>query len=335
MSNTELLDSLSTVQSEGNTHSLLIYIASSSILICTGIPAVLLFHRNPQKWMFGTYTKIGKFGKGSDLQYQDEVIGSLFMQAERVVCSCLIQYFLQFLLSCLRLILQIFYYFYFQIYMFSFRIQLWNKSIRCYTQGDLAKRLHLSRQAVSKWETGATIPDLEILLQLSSLYDISINDILEPDIQPRTITDFEQLSVIPEKELEESLRLFDEKALVTALMGASPGINDLCEKLFPAIAFEKIRNDTLPSPILRQPASTDAVFLPDPPAYNDAFSADIASAPLYAFPYNRSLFWNLSASPCFLPVVHTDYVVVNLFTVCRLRSLSPSLQRLKFFCLWS
>ena len=112
-----------------------------------------------------------------------------------------------------------------------------------YTQEDLAKRLHLSRQAVSKWETGATIPDLEILLQLSSLYDISINDILEPDIQPRKITDFEQLSTIPEKELEESLRLFDEKALVTALMGASPGINDLCEKLFPAIAFEKIRND--------------------------------------------------------------------------------------------
>lgn len=111
-----------------------------------------------------------------------------------------------------------------------------------YTQEDLAKRLHLSRQAVSKWETGATIPDLEILLQLSSLYDVSINDILEPDIQPRMITDFEQLSAIPEKELEESLRLFDEKALVTALMGASPELNGLCEKMFPDIDFEKIRN---------------------------------------------------------------------------------------------
>ena len=47
--------------------------------------AVLLFHRMPQKWMFGTYTKVGKFGKGADLQYQDEVIGSLFMQAEHVI----------------------------------------------------------------------------------------------------------------------------------------------------------------------------------------------------------------------------------------------------------
>lgn len=67
MSNAELLDSLDLLKDGKLTRA-----------------AVLLFHRTPQKWMFGTYTKIGKFGKGSDLQYQDEVIGSLFMQAERV-----------------------------------------------------------------------------------------------------------------------------------------------------------------------------------------------------------------------------------------------------------
>ncbi len=67
--------------------------SNADLLDCLGLlkegkltrAAVLLFHRTPQKWMFGTYTKIGKFGSGSDLQYQDEVIGSLFMQAERVV----------------------------------------------------------------------------------------------------------------------------------------------------------------------------------------------------------------------------------------------------------
>ncbi len=68
MSNAELLDSLNLLEDGKLTRA-----------------AVLLFHRTPQKWMFGTYTKIGKFGKGSDLQYQDEVIGSLFMQAERVI----------------------------------------------------------------------------------------------------------------------------------------------------------------------------------------------------------------------------------------------------------
>lgn len=68
MSNAELLDSLDLLKDGKLTRA-----------------AVLLFHRTPQKWMFGTYTRIGKFGKGSDLQYQDEVIGSLFMQAERVI----------------------------------------------------------------------------------------------------------------------------------------------------------------------------------------------------------------------------------------------------------
>lgn len=32
------------------------------------------------------------------------------------------------------------------------------------TQDELAKKLEITRQAVSKWETGTTIPDLEILL---------------------------------------------------------------------------------------------------------------------------------------------------------------------------
>ncbi len=47
--------------------------------------AVLLFHRNPQRFFTGCYVKIGKFGIGSDLQYQDVVEGSLILIADRVV----------------------------------------------------------------------------------------------------------------------------------------------------------------------------------------------------------------------------------------------------------
>jgi len=68
MSNNELLDSLGLKTTGGLKRA-----------------AVLLFHRNPEKWANGCYTKIGRFGKGSDLQYQDEVHGSLFLQADRVV----------------------------------------------------------------------------------------------------------------------------------------------------------------------------------------------------------------------------------------------------------
>lgn len=41
--------------------------------------AILLFHRNPEKWVTGAYIKIGYFGEGSDLRYQDEIHGSLFI----------------------------------------------------------------------------------------------------------------------------------------------------------------------------------------------------------------------------------------------------------------
>ena len=39
--------------------------------------AILLFHRNPEKWVTGAYIKIGYFGEGSDLRYQDEIHGSV------------------------------------------------------------------------------------------------------------------------------------------------------------------------------------------------------------------------------------------------------------------
>ncbi len=112
-----------------------------------------------------------------------------------------------------------------------------------YTQDDLAKKLDVSRQAISKWETGMTIPDLEVLLKISKLYGITINDILEPKIQYQRITDFEQISTISEKELKEALEQFDTNSLVTALMGASPETNSFCEGLFPDIDFEMTRKN--------------------------------------------------------------------------------------------
>ncbi len=50
------------------------------------------------------------------------------------------------------------------------------------TQDELATSLKVTRQAVSKWETGATIPDVEMLVQLSELYGVTINEILRADI---------------------------------------------------------------------------------------------------------------------------------------------------------
>lgn len=47
------------------------------------------------------------------------------------------------------------------------------------SQAELAERFNVSTQAVSKWETGLAMPDVDILLELSWLFKISINSLLE------------------------------------------------------------------------------------------------------------------------------------------------------------
>ena len=43
------------------------------------------------------------------------------------------------------------------------------------TQEQLASDLAISRQAVSKWESGKAIPDIENLMYISNLYDVSLD----------------------------------------------------------------------------------------------------------------------------------------------------------------
>lgn len=47
------------------------------------------------------------------------------------------------------------------------------------SQGDLAEALSVSRQSVSKWETDGAIPDLEKLLKLSQLFEISLDELVK------------------------------------------------------------------------------------------------------------------------------------------------------------
>ena len=47
------------------------------------------------------------------------------------------------------------------------------------TQKDLAQKLFISDKAVSKWETGAASPDLELLPRLAVFFDSSIDELLD------------------------------------------------------------------------------------------------------------------------------------------------------------
>ena len=46
------------------------------------------------------------------------------------------------------------------------------------SQDDLAEKVFVTRQAVSRWETGETVPNTETLKRLSNIYGVSINTLL-------------------------------------------------------------------------------------------------------------------------------------------------------------
>ena len=51
------------------------------------------------------------------------------------------------------------------------------------SQGDLAKKLNVSRQAVSKWEQGLSSPDTAKLIQLAEVFDVEV-EYLATGIKP-------------------------------------------------------------------------------------------------------------------------------------------------------
>ena len=50
------------------------------------------------------------------------------------------------------------------------------------TQQQLAAALSVSHQAVSKWETGAALPDLQTLMALTGLFGITVEQLLNGEV---------------------------------------------------------------------------------------------------------------------------------------------------------
>lgn len=47
------------------------------------------------------------------------------------------------------------------------------------TQSNLAEKLNVSRQAVSRWEMGTAMPDIDNLIRMSDLFGVSLDDLLK------------------------------------------------------------------------------------------------------------------------------------------------------------
>lgn len=64
------------------------------------------------------------------------------------------------------------------------------------TQVELAERLNYSDKAVSRWEHGETLPDINVLYELCSFYGITMNDLVDENCQNEEIDETEEKNAI-------------------------------------------------------------------------------------------------------------------------------------------
>ena len=72
---------------------------------------------------------------------------------------------------------------------------------RGFTQEELAARLHITRQTVSKWEKGYSVPDAELLSRMAEILDVPVTELLGEPSQPAADPDpiVEQLARLNEQ----------------------------------------------------------------------------------------------------------------------------------------
>ena len=73
------------------------------------------------------------------------------------------------------------------------------------SQEELAEKLGISRQAVSKWERAESSPDTDNLISIAKLYNVSLDDLLKTDEAP------EELKKQAQEKREEAEKQDSEK----------------------------------------------------------------------------------------------------------------------------
>ena len=51
------------------------------------------------------------------------------------------------------------------------------------TQAELAEKVNVSRQAISKWEMGTAVPDVQNMLALSRLFNVTVDYLVNDEMQ--------------------------------------------------------------------------------------------------------------------------------------------------------
>ncbi|MGN1399257.1 MAG: helix-turn-helix domain-containing protein [Erysipelotrichaceae bacterium] len=116
------------------------------------------------------------------------------------------------------------------------------------TQNDIADKLNVSPQAVSKWENDLTSPDIQTLLDLSEIYNISVDELLGKKVnqtvylqpQHRKSIDEMMLRIIINSSDGDKVRINFPMGIVKVIVENGNDIVVNGSKALEAINFEQI-----------------------------------------------------------------------------------------------
>lgn len=88
------------------------------------------------------------------------------------------------------------------------------RSIMNLSQEELAEKVYVSRQSISNWETGKNYPDIHSLLLLSSLFNVSLDQLIKGDVE------------MMEKEIKESeIRELNRYSVIYSILLAATAVS--------------------------------------------------------------------------------------------------------------
>lgn len=99
------------------------------------------------------------------------------------------------------------------------------------SQENVAEKLGVSRQTISKWETDETLPDIRQSKQLSVLYHLSLDELIDFDIEQKEI---EQMIEKTSDEMQEKMdwnKIWSKKYPILVTYKQQVRINDYMPKI--------------------------------------------------------------------------------------------------------
>jgi transcriptional regulator with XRE-family HTH domain len=115
-----------------------------------------------------------------------------------------------------------------------------------WSQEELAEKMNVSRQSISKWESAAAIPDINKILELSKLFGVTTDYLLKDDIETIAYADTDETDNRTRVSLQQAKDFLESKAAYGRRIGLAVMLCILAPVLLIVLAGMESANTVAP-----------------------------------------------------------------------------------------